>query len=648
MRFNRAVYCLGLSLICGVTAIPRNVGNQLLAQPMPVPTQNPVPPAPQQANQLGSELAAPSLRPNERPLPINLATALGIANVQPWDVQAASERVRVASAQLLQSSVLWVPTMYTGGVYQTHAGATQSSDGAISTTPNTGAWEFGTSPQFVFASTEAIFEPLAARRVVKARNAELQVVTNDTTYSVARAYFDVLEARGNLAAAGNALRRTEVLVGKIKELAPGYVPEVEVARALAQYARFRQMERSARERWNVVSAELVRVLRLDPTAVLAPLEPPHIQITLVSPEQNLETLLPVALMGRPELTAYRALSEAALKRWREEQFRPLMPLVFARGNSSQTPDPLAVGVFGGGADGAMGNFRTRFDYEVQVLWELKNLGFGNAALMKQKKAEYEVSRIQAYRMQDYVAREVSEAFAQVQSARDRVAMAEEGLKQAISSANDNFKGVGEVKRVGGQILGLVIRPLEAISAEQALLQAYYDYFGAVGDYNRTQFQLYRALGNPAQALPLMDQLLGQTNAQTNPANPQQPAPNPPPAPAPPAANASPAVPDGNRNAIAVTGGTSGSTSAATTQPATASLHVRLPADAELFCDNIKLTLTGNERNFLSPPLPLGRTFPYEIRARWMGPDGKAVEQVRSIQVEAGHDTWIDFLDRNSK
>jgi uncharacterized protein (TIGR03000 family) len=634
-------------LILGVTGLPAKPENRLVAQQTPSPSPNPSTPAPQQLNQLGSvpgsELAAPSVRPLERPLPINLATALGIANVQPWDVRAASERVRVASAQLSQSRVLWVPTLYTGGVYQTHAGATQSSNGAISTTPNTGALEFGTTPQFVFASTEAVFEPLAARRLVNARNADLQTVTNDTTYSVARAYFDVLEARGDLAAAANALRRTEVLVGKIRELAPGYVPEVEVARAQTQYARFRQLERSARERWNVVSAELVRVLRLDPTAVLAPLEPPQLQITLISPEQNLETLLPVALMARPELTSYRALSEAALKRWREEQFRPFMPLVFARGNSSQTPDPLAIGAFGGGADGNMGNFRTRFDYEVQVLWELKNLGFGNAAQMKQKKAEYELSRIQAYRMQDLVAREVAEAFAQVQSARDRVAMAEEGLKQAISSANDNYRGLGEVKRVGGQVLGLVIRPLEAISAEQALLQAYYDYFGAVGDYNRAQFQLYRALGNPAQALPLMDELLCQTKAPIHPANSQETVSNPPPAPVPQAANASPVGVEGNRNGVTVAAGVSGLAAPATPQPAVASLSVRLPAAAELFCDNIKLFLTGSERHFVTPPLPAGRTFPYVIRACWIGPDGRRLEVVKTVEVEAGRQTRIDFL-----
>jgi uncharacterized protein (TIGR03000 family) len=605
-------------------------GTPLSAQ---IPYQNPGTISPESSS--GIQLSGPALRPWEKPLPINLATALGIANVRPWDILAASDRVRIASAQLQQSNVLWVPTLYTGGVYQTHAGATQSATGSISS-PSSSALEFGTTPQFVFACTEAIFEPLAARRMLQARKAELQAATNDTTYAVARAYFDVLQARGELAAAGEALRRSDELIRKIKVMAPDLVPMVEVARAEAQYARFRQAERSARERWNVVGAELVRVLRLDPAAVLVPLEPSYLQITLVSPEQPLEGLLPVALSARPELTAFRELTEAALKRWREEQYRPLLPLVFARGNSTQTPDPLAIGVFGGGPGGTMSNYRTRFDYEVQVLWELRNLGFGNLAAIRQRRAEYDVTKIQAYRLQDLVAREVSEAFAQLQSARDRVAMANDEMQKAKSSANDNYKGLGEVKRLGGQIVSLVIRPLEAIAAEQALLQAYYDYYGAVGDYNRAQFQLYRALGNPAQALPMLDQLL-------NHAKSPEPAPPPPPAP-----DVAPVRADVGSNAVLTSAGIAAAQNGIPPEATNAHVHVRVPAEAEVFCDNVRLNLTGSERNFISPPLPPGRSFPYEIRARWIGVDGKAVELVRSIQVQAGRHTAIDFFEVSGK
>ena len=48
---------------------------------------------------------------------------------------------------------------------------------------------------------------------------------------------------------------------------------------------------------------------------------------------------------------------------------------------------------------------------------------------------------------------------------------------------------------------LVVRPSEAMLALQGLAQANADYYAALADYNRAQFRLYRALGQPAQCLP---------------------------------------------------------------------------------------------------------------------------------------------------
>jgi uncharacterized protein (TIGR03000 family) len=76
--------------------------------------------------------------------------------------------------------------------------------------------------------------------------------------------------------------------------------------------------------------------------------------------------------------------------------------------------------------------------------------------------------------------------------------------------------------------------------------------------------------------------------------------------------------------------------------------VRVPEHAELYCDGVKMTLTGSERNFLSPPLPPGRTYPYEIRIRWMSADGKPVEQTRQVQVQGGQRTMVDFFANNAR
>src|SRR5262249_31756614 len=259
-----------------------------------------------------------------------------------------------------------------------------------------------------------------------------------------------------------------------------------------------------RERWRVASADLVRVLRLDPSALVEPLEVPHLRVTLVALDKPVDDLIPVALTYRPELAAQQALVQATLVRLRQEGLRPLVPSILLRGASTPVVGTLAGGYFGGGRNDNLSNFSARGDFDVQVLWELQNLGFGNKALVDQRRAENRLSVLDLFRLQDQVAAEVAQAYAQAQSAASRLAKAENGLKDAVESANQNFEGLGQTNRAsgaaGGRVIIRVIRPQEVVAAIQALAQSYNDYYGAVADYNRAQFRLYRALGQPAQLL----------------------------------------------------------------------------------------------------------------------------------------------------
>jgi hypothetical protein len=134
-----------------------------------------------------------------------------------------------------------------------------------------------------------------------------------------------------------------------------------------------------------------------------------------------------------------------------------------------------------------------------VLWQLENLGFGNSARIKERRAEHQLAILESLRVQDRVAAEVTQAHAQVQSAAARVKESEAGLKDAVESVDQNFDGLKQTKRVGNLLI-LVIRPQEAAAAVQALSLAYADYYAAIGDFNRAQFRLYRAMGQPAQLI----------------------------------------------------------------------------------------------------------------------------------------------------
>jgi outer membrane protein TolC len=414
----------------------------------------------------------------------------------------ASERIRVAVAQLEQARVLWLPTIYVGADYFRYDGQTPTTEGPLERVSKSSLM-VGGGPVGVFALSDAFFAPLAARQVVQAREAGLQAATNDSLLAVAEAYFNVQQARGELAGAEDAARRAQELARRAEQLAKGLALPVEAVRAREELSeRLDDVDR-ARERWRVASAELVRILRLDPSTLVEPFEPAHVRLTLVAPDQKIDDLIPVALTNRPELAAQQALVQATLQRLRQERFRPLVPSIVLRPATSTTASTLAAGTLGGGSNGFLGNFGGRSDFDLQVLWEFQNLGFGNRARVNERRAENQQAVLELFRTQDRVAAEVAQAYAQAQSATARIGRAESGLKDAIDSVAKNFEGLAETKGPADRIQ-LAVRPQEAVAAVQALVRAYNRFYGAVGDYNRAQFRLYRALGHPAQLVSGQD------------------------------------------------------------------------------------------------------------------------------------------------
>jgi outer membrane protein TolC len=431
-------------------------------------------------------------------LPINLPTALQLVNAQALDIAIASQQIQVAAAQLSRAQVLWLPTIQIGTDYFRHDGQIQAVDGSVFGTSKS-SFMLGAAPIAVFAVTDAVFGPLVARQVQLARQSDRQTATNDNTLAVAEAYFNVQQARGELAGALDASQRADEVARRAGDLAKGLAPPVEAIRARAEAARRRQVVQTAYARWRSASAELVRILRLDAAALVEPMEPPHLQVTLLPPEQPVDALIPVALVNRPELASQQALVQAALERMRQEKMRPLMPSLLLRGAATNPAGTLAGGLFGGGINGSMSNFSARNDMDVQLLWELQNLGFGNRARIGEARAAHQQALLEKLRFQDRVAAEVVQAHADLQSAAARVKDAEAELRDAQESAQKNLEGMNQTRNAGNVVL-LVIRPQEVVAAVQALAQAYVDYYGAIGDYNRAQFRLYRALGHPAQMI----------------------------------------------------------------------------------------------------------------------------------------------------
>jgi outer membrane protein TolC len=459
----------------------------------------PVPPSP--LGRLPTLKPAP-VGPEDVRFPITLATALRLSDARPLVVSMAQAQIWVAEAELTRAKALWLPDFNFGGDYIRHDGGGPDFNKGILTTPSVnffyagaGLWgnQYGIIP-----TSDAIYQPLVARQVLNSRHFDTQASKNDALLETADAYFRVHQYRGQFTGALYIVERAQDVVDKIAALSRDLVPVYEVDRARNMLADLEQQAVTHRQEWRVQSARLTKVLRLDPRAVLDPLEHDHLQITLIDPGRTLDDLMPIALANRPEIASRKAMVQAAEAAIRREKARPLIPVVALTG--FQTPfEMLQAGIFGIGANSSLNQWSGRDDFSIQPLFQFKNMLYGNLAMIKSQRGNQSLAIIDYFEAQDRTAEEVMQALARLQSAAVRVYQADRSLRTGIITLNGSVEGLQQTSRFG-DVLVLISRPQEAVYALQLLKTAFDEYFTTVADYNRAQFELFHALGYPAREL----------------------------------------------------------------------------------------------------------------------------------------------------
>lgn len=460
----------------------------------------------------------PPLQAGDLRFPINLATALRLSDARPLIVAAAQAGAWVAEAQLQKAKTLWIPMFMVNSAYVRHDGYGPDFNGGVNIPqgqnslgqPSPGSfgkplnqnlnWFIaGISLYQAVALTDAIFQPLASRQDLNARRWDIQTAKNDVLLETARSYFNVHKQRGMYAGSIYCVELGRQLLAKINSLSSDLVPRVEVDRARNLLAYLEEQAVFAREHWRVASADLTQVLRLDPRAVVEPLEHDHLQITLIDPSRSLDDLLPIALQNRPELSAQQSLIRAAEVRIRQEKLRPLLPAVLITGWQAPGGMVTQAGIFATGDGGKMNLWSFRDDISTQLVWQLDSLGFGNMALVKKRRGEQSAAIAALFQMQDSIASEITQSQANAQSAAARVVQAEQSVQTGLVTFRANLAGLGQTRRFGN-VLELIYKPQEAVYALKLLKLAFDEYFTTVAEYNTAQFELFHALGYPAQEI----------------------------------------------------------------------------------------------------------------------------------------------------
>jgi outer membrane protein TolC len=438
------------------------------------------------------ELAvAEATSPTSGTYPIDLPTTLRLAGANNLQIAFAAEQVQAALAREDRADVLWVPSLRAGLIYNYHTGPIQDTVGKVVDVDRGslfvgGGIGIGNSPltgpaggprMFVDLSlVDALFEPLAARQRVWSAQANQTAAFNDTLLEATFAYISLWRASSSVAIAEEAVTNAEELArltGEYARTGQGLQADADRARAELQSRQRTLLE--SKEAVAITSAELARILRLDPATRLVPVETVPVPLHLVDGSTDVYELIGQAQASRPELTASNAAIQETWYRTRQEHWRPWMPHLYAG---------MSGGSFGGGTGSNMDNFGGRADFDLAAIWQVENLGLGNSARHREQESLNRQAHLTRSRLADQIAMEVTQAHQRILFRAEQIHAAEAQVRSATEALILNLEG----------IQGGVLRPIEIQQAIGALASARQAYLDAVMDYNQAQFALLRALG----------------------------------------------------------------------------------------------------------------------------------------------------------
>jgi outer membrane protein TolC len=452
------------------------------------------------------EFPAPASILDPNTTPIDLASALQLAGVQNPELFLARERVTEAVALRQYAAAQLLPTLNAGLNINEHTGPLQAATGNI-VKVNRGALYVGLGSAAVGAGTvnipglvwsgnvsDTYFGILASRQLVRRRQFENAAARNDILLYVAVAFVELLRAEGHLAVA----RRTRDEAHEVARVTAAFAKVGQGRQADADRATTELEERNtdilrAEAEWLTASARLCQLLNLDPSTRLVAADGCVVPAPVVPDPIPLCELLAIAMTQRPELAARRATIQQALIELQAAKLLPFSPNLIVG---------YSAGTFGGGSnlaaagivqpDGTIlrqsrfDDFAGRQDFDAVVYWSLRNLGIGNVALTRLADSRLRTSQYQETIVLDQVRAEVATAYARTHARFAQIETAERALKSSTQAFQEDL--IRTRNREG--------LPIEVLNSLRLLGRSRLSLVDAICDYNRAQFELYVALGQP--------------------------------------------------------------------------------------------------------------------------------------------------------
>jgi len=461
--------------------------------------------------------------------PIDLTSALRLAGVQNPELNVARRRILEAAAERQLAAAYFLPSINTGFNYDTHTGVLQQSNGNILSV-NRSAVYVGAGANAVAAGTVnipgvylaeniglGVFNYLASKQVVYQREFETLAVRNQILLQVTLAYSELLRAEGRRAVQTQARDEARLIARLTREYAEkGQGRVADANRAATQLARREADIQAAEAEILTASAQLCRVLNLDPSIRLHPIDAYVVPQPIVPDPIPVAELIATGLLNRPELAAQRAAIQSALYMLDGAKVLPFSPTVLLG---------FSAGGFGGGSNlvrPIFGGFSGREDLDAIAFWTIQNLGVGNLALVRIASARMQIAEFHQVELLNMVRAQVAEAYAKTHARYAQIGTYEEGVRAGYLAYHEDLI---RIRAMGGPEEHNVL-PIELLNSFDLLAHTRLDYLDAIVDYNRAQFEMWVALGQPPAnflAHPAPVEGVVPTNVPQYPAAPSGPS-----------------------------------------------------------------------------------------------------------------------------
>ena len=401
-------------------------------------------------------------------LPIDLPTALHLASANNLEIAVARAQFleakgnsNAAEGSLIPGVSLFFRYGHTDGTLQGTFG--EIGDATFNTLNPALVARYSLNPG------EAIFNAIAAHRIVDATSANESLVTQDVLLRVGEEYYELVEAQSKVKVAEKAVSESKTLL-KIAEVLEkqGIGPGADVVRARAKLAGDEQSLIQAQNKFREASVNLALTLKLDSSVTLFPQDKEIRQITLIDPQIGLDDLINTAFEKHPALRRASQEIKAADAENSGAWLSTLGPEVL-----------FEAQVSGIGTD--FGNIGEREIYQALIGISISASSYGE---IKAAHARVLRAQILEERTHEEIRAGVIKAYDEGLSAKEKITP----TQKEVEAAEESLK-LSQVRFQRG--LGLSV---EVIQAEDELANARLNYIKTIVDYNKAQARLLNELG----------------------------------------------------------------------------------------------------------------------------------------------------------